>query len=103
MVLMSEVGLKYDTEKPDWSLIDLSIVQQMAAVHSMGAQKYGRMNFMLVEPHRYVAALMRHLTAWQSGELLDEESGLHHLAHAMTNIHILMRLEQEGIKYDKGV
>jgi len=94
-------GTKFDGEKADWSLIDLDIVQGMAMVLTYGAKKYDRHNYDKIEPHRYLAALMRHITLWQGGEEHDEESGYHHLSHAMTNIHILMRLEKKGIKYNK--
>lgn len=94
-------GKKFDGEKADWSLIDLSIMEQVATVLTYGAKKYARHNYDKVEPHRYLAALMRHVTLWQQGEVVDSESGLHHLAHAMTNLHILMRLEKKGIKYNK--
>ncbi len=94
-------GIKYDNEKPDWSLIDLEIIQQVASVLTYGAKKYDRHNYDKVEPHRYLAALMRHITLWQSGQMFDEETKEHHLAHAMTNLHILMRLEKKGIVYNK--
>ena len=94
-------GTKYDQEKADWSLVDLQIVEDMAMVLTHGAKKYDRHNYYKVEAHRYLAALMRHLTAWQNGELTDIDSGLHHLAHAMTNIHILRQLENKGLSYTK--
>jgi hypothetical protein len=33
---------------------------------------------------------MRHLSAWQQGEEIDEESGLPHMAHAMCNLRMLV-------------
>lgn len=93
--------MKFDSEKPDWSLVDLNIVEDMASILTYGAKKYDRHNYDKVEPRRYMAALMRHITAWQNGELLDKETGKHHLSHAMTNLHILLRLEEKGIRYDK--
>ena len=100
-VVNDKGGVKNDLLKPDWSLIDLSIVEEMAKVLTYGANKYDRHNYDKVEPHRYLAALMRHITAWQQGEVTDKESGFHHLSHAMTNLHILMRLEDKGIFYNK--
>ena len=94
-------GVKNDESKADWSLVDLSTVEQMAMVLTYGSKKYSRHNYDKVEPHRYLAALMRHITLWQDGNQLDDETGLHHLAHAMTNLHILIRLEERGIFYDK--
>ena len=94
-------GTKYDGDKPDWSLIDLSIIQDMAKILTIGAKKYERHNYDKVEPHRYFAALMRHLTQYQNGEEYDEETGLSHLSHAMTNLHILLRLGSKGKRYNK--
>lgn len=50
---------------------------------------------MLVEngKTRYLDALYRHLEAFRSGETLDPESSLHHLAHALTNLAFLHYLE----------
>ena len=87
-------GKKFDSEKPDWSLLDLSTVEQMATVLTYGSVKYSRHNYDKVEPYRYLAALLRHITRWQQGEKLDEESGLHHLAHAMCNIMFLLWKER---------
>lgn len=39
---------------------------------------------------RYVSALMRHLTAYMSGEKCDSESGKSHLAHLSTNALFLL-------------
>jgi len=94
-------GVKADGDKADWSLIDLSIIQEVAMVLTHGAKKYDRHNYDKVEPYRYFAATMRHLTAWQDGELTDKDSGLSHLAHAMTNLHILNRLDKKGLRYTK--
>lgn len=100
-MMSDKEGMKFDGEKPDWSLIDLSIIQGLAQVLTYGAVKYSRHNYDRVEPHRYLAACLRHITAWQDGEIIDPESGEHHLSHAMTNLHILLRLEKKGILYSK--
>jgi hypothetical protein len=94
-------GIKYDQEKPDWSLIDLEIIQRVASVLTMGAKKYSRHNYDKVEPYRYLAATLRHITLWQQGEIFDSESGEHHLAHAIADLHILQRLEKKDILYNK--
>lgn len=87
---MSE-GEKFDQDKPDWSLLKLKSLEGMVEVLTFGAKKYDRDNWQLVEggEDRYLAALMRHLTAYQNGEGLDEESGLPHLYHAQCCLHFL--------------
>lgn len=87
-------GMKFDTEKPRWDLLPLETVEEMVEVLTYGANKYEDNNWKHVQSNRYVAALMRHITAYQSGEQNDAESGLHHLAHAMTNVMFLLWLER---------
>lgn len=78
-------GIKHDQDKPDWSLLPLSLLAPVVRVLTFGAKKYARDNWKYVEDaeNRYFAAAMRHLTAWQQGERLDAESGESHLAHAL--------------------
>ena len=50
---------------------------------------------------RYYNATMRHLTSWFDGEKNDPESGLHHLAHACSNLLFLLWFEFNGYPEDK--
>lgn len=78
-------GVKYDSKKPDYSLIPPHALDDVAKVLTYGAQKYDRHNWKQLEnlDTRYFAAAQRHLWAIQRGEILDEETGLHHAAHAI--------------------
>ena len=78
-------GLKFDTEKLMYDLIDADCLEEFAKVLTLGAIKYERNNWKDVEPHRYEAALFRHFQAYRKGEMVDPESGLHHMAHIMAN------------------
>lgn len=91
------VGRKFDQEKPDWSLLDLDVVQKVVEVLTFGASKYSRNNWrLLADPQdRYLAACLRHITAWQKGEKIDEESGLPHLAHATCCLVFLMCFDKD--------
>ncbi len=63
--------------------IDPQALMQLAEVAGHGAQKYARLNFM--KGYNWSLsydACQRHLHAFWSGENLDQESGLPHLAHA---------------------
>ena len=99
-----QLGRKFDGEKPDWSLLDLNILEDMVKVLTFGAKKYERDNWKYVDQgeDRYYAAMMRHMIAHRSGEKLDPESGLPHLAHGMCCLTFLSWLNQnekeEGIK-----
>ena len=77
-------GVKYDQDKPDWSLLPLEPIEDVVDVLTFGAKKYSPDNWKKVPDlhNRYFAAAMRHLVAWKNGEILDPESGKPHLAHA---------------------
>lgn len=78
-------GIKYDTDKPDYSLIPPYALDDLAKVLTYGAKKYDRHNWKKLDnlEDRYFAAAQRHLWAIKRGELLDEETGVHHAAHAV--------------------
>ena len=82
-----EVGMKFDNDKLLYSLIPTSATKALAEVLTYGAKKYAPNNWQLVDNGevRYMDALFRHLEAFRSGETHDPESGLHHLAHVLTN------------------
>ena len=44
--------------------------------------------------------MLRHIFAWASGERVDAESGLSHLAHAGANVLFLLTYELKGIGND---
>jgi hypothetical protein len=91
------VGVKYDEGKPRWDLLPLDVLEQSVRVLTMGADKYGAHNWKHVPDwnNRYFAAAMRHLTAYRSGDLVDDESGLPHLAHAITNLIFMLYLSEQ--------
>ena len=78
-------GIKYDNNKPDYSLIPPHALDDVASVLTYGAQKYDRNNWLELENlnERYFAAAQRHMWAIQRGETHDNETGLHHSAHAI--------------------
>lgn len=84
-------GVKADKGKPDYSLLELKLLEGMVRVLTFGAKKYARDNWKKVPGgrDRYFAALQRHLAAWQSGEIIDPESGENHLDHALCNLYFL--------------
>lgn len=84
-------GIKYDQDKPDWSLLPLSVLEPTVMALTQGAVKYSRDNWKDVEVDRYVSAMLRHFTAYQSGEINDPESGLPHLSHCIANLTFLIR------------
>lgn len=86
---MSEPGYKRDQGKDRWDLVPLDSMKGAVRVFTMGAEKYAERNW--EEGMRYgrvYASLMRHLTAFWEGEDMDE-SGYHHLDHALANAMML--------------
>jgi len=78
-------GRKNDRGKDRWDLLPWDEVRCVVQVLTLGAEKYEDDNWKRVpnSRERYFAAAQRHITAWWSGERWDEESGMHHLAHAI--------------------
>lgn len=92
-------GMKFDTQKAKFDLIDPFFHEDLAYVLTFGAVKYGPNNWQQVEDavSRYIAALERHANAFKQGEITDPESGLPHTAHIACNamfLHWLKRNEQ---------
>jgi hypothetical protein len=84
-------GVKYDQGKLRWSLLPLREVEQVVAVLEHGSRKYSDNNWKHVRPKaRYFDAALRHFMARLNGEILDPETGLPHLAHAVCCILFLM-------------
>lgn len=93
------VGVKHDSGKPRPMLLQESLADSLletTKVLTYGANKYSDDNWKNVDQRRYFDALYRHLNAHHRGELKDTESGLLHLAHAASNILIILQLELMG-------
>ena len=78
-------GMKFDSDKLDWSLMPFEELESVVQVLMVGAQKYQKDNWKYVDDgeRRYFNASIRHIMSYRSGELNDPETGLPHLAHAV--------------------
>lgn len=85
-------GAKADTDKLDLTLVPVELEEAVAEIMMFGARKYTRDGWRSVPDagRRYFAALERHLKAFKRGEDVDQDSGLHHLAHAACNLAFLL-------------
>lgn len=65
---------------------------QIARALMDGAAKYGEFNWRgnTVEAMTYVHATRRHMAAWIDGEEVAPDSGVHHLAHAIASLVVLL-------------
>lgn len=83
-------GLRYNTGKAQWSLVDMPSLEPMVRVMEYGAGKYAPHNWKKGMAHTQIAdCLMRHLFAWLNGEDNDPESGQSHIAHVQANAMML--------------
>lgn len=81
---------RYNDGKPDFSLIPLCTLEDEAKAWAYGKQKYAAWNWVRgMDWSIPFACLMRHMSKWQAGEDIDEESGLPHLALAACNLRML--------------
>jgi len=88
---MREKGLRYNDGKTRHDLIPAFAVEQMARVFTIGAEKYNPGNWLKgMEWSKVLASMKRHINAFERGEDFDQETGLLHMAHAMTNAAFLI-------------
>ena len=84
---------KFDATKVRVDLLPIDPMLQIANVFGFGAKKYFANSYRQGETvvwSRTYGSIMRHMMAFWSGEDKDPESGLPHLAHAGTQLFILM-------------
>lgn len=92
-----EEFMKFDSLKPNLAILfdTGKALEDVANVMSYGAKKYDRKNWSKVDnKERYISAPLRHIAAYCSGEKIDPESGLPHLACAITSLLFLQEIER---------
>lgn len=94
-------GVKHDQEKPDLALLPKEALDGIARAFMVGEKKYGRYNYLKgMEWTRLISALMRHVTAFNSGEDFDKESGLNHIYHAGACVMMLIAYYENNLGKD---
>ena len=93
-----EKGRKYDQGKPMYGLLPADALEEVVKVLTYGAYKYNEpldqenwRNVPDAQP-RYFNATQRHLWAHKKGQHIDDESGLWHLAHAISSQLFMLQL-----------
>jgi hypothetical protein len=84
----------YDFRKQRLDLIPSEALRAMGEVLAFGVDKYGDCRERGFDCS--YAVLLHHLLAWHDKEPADPESGLSHLAHALTIAGILVTRERRG-------
>lgn len=101
-MISAEGGKKYDNGKNRYDLIPPDALDMVVSVLTAGAEKYNEAfdeeNWRKVDhkERRYFGAAMRHMWAVRRGEHYDKETGLHHYAHAASNLMFLLQTELEN-------
>lgn len=96
---METKAVKFDTGKPQFSLIPQEALLEVAKVFTYGAEKYGVFNYSNgMEYLRYIDAAQRHINQWLRGEDIDE-SETNHLSNAIASL--MMVLDNQ--KTNKGI
>jgi hypothetical protein len=81
--------------------LDPGAILAVAEVAGFGATKYARYNFLKgYDWSLSYDAMQRHLMLWYSGEDVDPETGMSHLAHATWHGLALLAFEQRGLGTD---
>jgi hypothetical protein len=88
-------GIKHDKGKPRIDLIPPDAILEVAAVLTDGVEEYGEHNWKKgIAYSRIYSAIQRHLLAFWRGDDIDK-SGHRALAHACTDIMMLMEMLPE--------
>lgn len=82
-----QTGKKFDAGKPAHDLLPFEALDEIAKVLSFGEKKYAAGNWANgIQIRRLLSAAYRHMGQFNSGEDVDPESGISHLAHAACNL-----------------
>lgn len=79
-------------------LVPPSATYHLATAFADGAKKYGPYNWRekTVSSSVYIAAAKRHIDAWWDGEAVSRDAQVHHLAHALACLAIIVDAESVG-------
>jgi len=92
---------KHDHGKNRIELIPSAALIEVAKVFTKGAEKYSDNNWREgFNWSRLQGAIQRHLHAWNTGENLDPEFEISHLAHAACGLLMLLEHELQGLGKD---
>lgn len=95
---MNDHPMKQKKNKLMVELVPPESVKAMAKIFEFGTRKYTPRGWEAgMEFEDYLAAAERHLLELKEGNMIDEESGMPHLFHALTNFAILSTYYERGL------
>ena len=98
---MAKEGVKFDTGKRRVDLVPTEAINALADVLTAGAVKYGEHNWRHgMDWSRVYSAAQWHMLAFWGGDDIDEESGMPHLWHAITNLAFLVSYQALSVGRD---
>jgi hypothetical protein len=97
-------GTKHDQGKPRLELIPSIALFESGKVLAFGANKYSPWNWSKgIVFSRLIGACYRHLAAYNSGEDVDPESGLSHIAHSLCCLYFLVWMAENRPDMDDRI
>lgn len=97
-------GLRYDGGKLRYDLLPPDALEELVKVYTQGAKKYAENNWLKgMSWSRVFGSLLRHAWAFWRGEILDPETGCHHMAHVAWNAFALCTYALRKIGTDDRV
>lgn len=94
-------GVKHDGDKPPMELLSHTALVEIAKVFGYGKGKYGKFNYRKgLDYGRIIGAAYRHLSAFNSGEDVDPETQLSHIAHLGCCVFMLLDMIKEHPELD---
>jgi hypothetical protein len=94
-------SLRFNKGKAQIHQVPSSAITGMAEVLGYGETKYGKYNWAKGNDFSVpFDSAMRHMLKFWDGEDLDDESGFHHLKHALTNLAILLEYYEKHPNMD---
>jgi hypothetical protein len=94
---MSKGGVKHDNGKLQWHLLPMRLLEGVVEVLMAGARKYAAWNWTRGMPYtRALNAAQRHINAFSAGEDFDQDSGQHHIDHALCCLIFLRHFTLHG-------
>jgi hypothetical protein len=100
-----KTAARFNEGKIRFDLIPPNSLEWLARVYTYGTTKYSDDNWWKAFKWRKdtFGCITRHIYKWLRGEKYDNESGLHHLAHAAWNCFALIEFETNGLGTDDRV
>lgn len=94
-ISVPRVPRKDDSGKLRYDLLDFTFVDDVVKVLTDGGIRYGDFNWRDLDEERVAAALLRHISAIRRGELVAQDTGSTHIAHAASNLMFLHHFHKE--------